>query len=87
MKKILMAGLLALATATTANAFTQDQQRELELHTIKATCLNPVNNTKVTFTGTNKSIYISESSGLLVIRLPNRVITLAPQYCFIEGFK
>lgn len=87
MKKLLIAGIVALATTTTATAFTQDQQRELDIRTIKATCINPVTNAKITYTGSDRSIYISESSGLLVVRLPSRVITLAPHYCVIEGFK
>lgn len=87
MKKLLMIGALALASATTANAFTQDQQREMDLRTIKAVCINPVTNDKMTYTGTKDTIYISASSGLLVVRLPNRVITLAPHYCVIEGYK
>lgn len=87
MKKLFMACAVALATVSTANAFTQDQQREMDLVKIQATCLNPVTNQKLIYTGTNRSIYISESSGLLVIRLPSRVITLAPHYCLIEGYK
>ena len=87
MKKLLMIGVLALASATTANAFTQDQQREMDLRTIKAVCINPVTNAKMTYTGTKDSLYISTSSGLLVVRLPSRVITLAPHYCLIEGYK
>lgn len=87
MKKLFIAGLVALASATTANAFTKDQQREMDIRSIKATCINPVTNTQMTYTGSERSIYISESSGLLVVRLPSRVITLAPHYCVIEGFK
>ena len=87
MNKLLMIGALALASVTTANAFTQDQQREMDIRSIKATCINPVTNVKMTYTGSDRSIYISESSGLLVVRLPSRVITLAPHYCVIEGFK
>ena len=84
-KLLLCAILLALPFA--ANAFTQDQQREMDLRTIKDVCVNPVTNAKMTSTGTKDSIYISTSSGLLVVRLPSRVITLAPHYCVIEGYK
>ena len=73
-KLFLCASLLALPFAANAQK-------------VIAHCYDLRVNKVIAYTGTKDTIYISTSSGLLVIRLPSRVITLAPHYCVIEGYK